>query len=338
MQKRLLYIITFFMMTTLQAQLPEGSYHLIACGMVGEDYNTLEVQQGRVRVPFFDSCYGAIIIQKNNQILLNIGRGFDSGNNTRSDFGTYSLTLHQLNDTLYRGDNDYIALDFQLKTNDEIEIVIHRQIIHSSRYGFAWNKMIENLPWDESLLGRKFLYHNDTKYGYLKLFLRNKEEVLKYLFAKDELVRKYGIGYNEYTINKVAGTVAYAKELIKEADAATFEVLKNPYYGFVQMVNKRPDYIFSGTYTAYAKDKKNVYYQGKCIKRVAPATIELVDPLHIKTTQQVFFENTPIANADAPTFRTLNGGYARDKYRYYKDGKEISSEDAELKEFLKSQM
>ncbi len=51
MQKRLLYIITFFMMTTLQAQLPEGSYHLIACGMVGENYNTLKVQQGRVRVP-----------------------------------------------------------------------------------------------------------------------------------------------------------------------------------------------------------------------------------------------------------------------------------------------
>ena len=67
MQKRLLYIITFFMMTTLQAQLPEGSYHLIACGMVGENYNTLKVQQGRVRVPFVDSCYGAIIIQKNNQ-------------------------------------------------------------------------------------------------------------------------------------------------------------------------------------------------------------------------------------------------------------------------------
>ena len=219
------------MMTTLQAQLPEGSYHLIACGMVGENYNTLKVQQGRVRVPFVDSCYGAIIIQKNNQILLNIGRGFDSGNNTRSDFGTYSLTLHQLNDTLYRGDNDYITLDFQLKTNDEIEIVIHRQIIHSSRYGFAWNEMIQNLPWDESLLGRKFLYHNDTKYGHLKLFLRNKGQILKYLFAKDEkniqglspyemidmneLVRKYGITYNEYTINKVAGTVAYAKELIK---------------------------------------------------------------------------------------------------------------------------
>ena len=63
----------------------------------------------------------------------------------------------------------------------------------------------------------------------------------------------------------------------------------------------------------------------------------MVDPLHIKTTQQVFFENTPIANADAQTFNTLNGGYARDKYRYYKDGKEISSEDAELKEFLKTQ-
>ncbi|WP_315029272.1 DKNYY domain-containing protein [Capnocytophaga leadbetteri] len=354
MQKRLLYIITFFMMTTLQAQLPEGSYHLIACGMVGENYNTLKVQQGRVRVPFVDSCYGAIIIQKNNQILLNIGRGFDSGNNTRSDFGTYSLTLHQLNDTLYRGDNDYITLDFQLKTNDEIEIVIHRQIIHSSRYGFAWNEMIQNLPWDESLLGRKFLYHNDTKYGHLKLFLRNKEQVLKYLFAKDEkniqelspyemidmneLVRKYGISYNEYTINKVAGTVAYAKELIKEADAAIFEVLKNPYYGFTQMVNKRPDYIFSDTYTAYAKDKKNVYYQGKCIKGVTPATIKLVDPLHIKTTQQVFFENTLIANADALTFRTLNGGYARDKHRYYKEGKEISSEDNQLKEFFKTQM
>ena len=154
----------------------------------------------------------------------------------------------------------------------------------------------------------------------------------------NELVRKYGISYNEYTINKVAGTVAYAKELIKEADAATFEVLKNPYYGFTQMVNKRPDYIFSDTYTAYAKDKKNVYYQGKCIKGVTPATIKLVDPLHIKTTQQVFFENTLIANADAQTFNTLNGGYARDKYRYYKDGKEISSEDNQLKEFLKTQM
>ena len=77
---------------------------------------------------------------------MNIGREFDSGNNTRSDFGTYSLTLHQLNDTFYRGDNDYIVLDFQLKTNDEIEIVIHSQIIHSSRYGFAWNEMIQNLP------------------------------------------------------------------------------------------------------------------------------------------------------------------------------------------------
>ena len=61
-------------------------------------------------------------------------------------------------------------------------------------------------------------------------------------------------------------------------------------------------------------------------------------PFTYQNYKQVFFENTLIANADALTFRTLNGGYARDKHRYYKDGKEISSEDNQLKEFFKTQM
>ena len=92
--------------------------------------------------------------------------------------------------------------------------------------------MIQNLPWDESLLGRRFLYHNNTKYGHLKLFLRNKGQVLKYLFAKDEkniqglspyemidmneLVRKYGITYNEYTINKNSRNGCLCKRIDKK--------------------------------------------------------------------------------------------------------------------------
>jgi hypothetical protein len=89
------------------------------------------------------------------------------------------------------------------------------------------------------------------------------------------------------------------EHLVQEADYTSFEVL---------------------SCKQFAKDQRNVYYEGKIIKRAKASTIKIIGDdksNYLADDQLVFFRTEIIINADPATFEVLEPPYSRDKNDVY---------------------
>ncbi len=63
----------------------------------------------------------------------------------------------------------------------------------------------------------------------------------------------------------------------------------------------------------YARDKHQVYFQGKPLRGADPVTFELLDAGYGKDQKRVFMDTEPVVLADPATFEVLAFPYARDR-------------------------
>lgn len=122
--------------------------------------------------------------------------------------------------------------------------------------------------------------------------------------------------------------VYYNGGLIDEADASTFIILGH----------------------GYAKDRNNVYMEGRILKYVDPFSFRLVERYddyngsdrqynghrgggYFKSNFDVFYDGRKIEDASASTFRELEDGYAKDAFNVYYRGRKV--DDASANSFKK---
>ena len=150
----------------------------------------------------------------------------------------------------------------------------------------------------------KDTYRSDDSYGQDKnsSFYKGKKV--------NEVFKDLGENYSQKN-----NAVYYNNIILEEADAGTFEVLKN----------------------GYAKDKNFVYLQIVKIENADPATFNLITCFNTncysKDKNFVYYNGNKIENADSSTFETLDTEYfAKDKnYAYL--GHRIIDKDVDSKTF-----
>lgn len=114
------------------------------------------------------------------------------------------------------------------------------------------------------------------------------------------------------------GRVFYGSELLMHADAKTFTDLGS----------------------GYAKDRNNVYMDGRVLENVDPSTFQLKERStwrqhgrheteaaphtgYYKTTFRVYYDGKRVEDATAASFKELGGGYAKDAFRAYFYGERV---------------
>ena len=107
---------------------------------------------------------------------------------------------------------------------------------------------------------------------------------------------------------------------LEEPDMVSFRVFTSPHGGFY-LILEGSHKVFPSGYTDFAADSRRVYYQGKAMEGACPESFEVIDPLHARAGDVVYYGDVPLHGAHAETFRSLNGGYAMDKDGYYRNGK-----------------
>ena len=131
-------------------------------------------------------------------------------------------------------------------------------------------------------------------------------ESYPFVYAKDKKM--------VYAIEKFGNPVY----IIKDADPATFELLKEN----------------------YSKDKNNVYFQEKPAKGIDVKTFEILGYFHVKDKNNVYmrssYEYEPVKGADIETFEVLTPLYTKDKNNVYYNSEVIIGADSSTFEIMKN--
>ena len=293
-------------------------------------------------------------VYDNREIYLKTCSSGDLGNFSSFISGDYKIELTPVGNNVYEAKNNLIHLMLTMRQDGEIEILIYNRIIFWSRRGIF--NIDENVPVDENI--RYFF----TRKGEIK-DVSTEEKICD--VELESMIEHLGINYGGYRVvrQKVIfedPTSCFEKKDLREVervDLRTFEVHMFFHSAFPQV------------YTDYAKDAERAFYQGETIENVDPNDFIIINPLHAKTSKNIYFKNAiipnaevetfeilytfpqvytdyakdaervfyqgeVIPNADVETFELLNHVYARDKNRYYRDGK-IIKKDKNVRELLK---
>ncbi len=123
--------------------------------------------------------------------------------------------------------------------------------------------------------------------------------------------------YSPYRVEN--GTAYYQGEPMVSADISTFRILG----------------------AGYAKDRNNVYMNGKILPYVDPSSFRVIIPKndqegiynydfrghrdggYFKSTFDVFYDGQKIEGASASSFQVLKNGYAKDSFNVFYRGKKI---------------
>ena len=130
---------------------------------------------------------------------------------------------------------------------------------------------------------------------------------------------------------------------MKNADAATFKVIKFPYAKDANHVFRNTSILKGCDVNSfeilsnddYSKDKNHAYYITTLLSN-DPKNFVLLGDRFAKDKNQVYWANKSIENADPLTFKNLGYGYAKDKHRVYyeKNNKLIVVEGANPQNFI----
>ncbi len=150
------------------------------------------------------------------------------------------------------------------------------------------------------------------------------------IFRKGKLDRKTFQHLNAVFIRD-AGTIYDWCGPIKRVDLQSFEVLDS---GMVPKTR----YIYSVSYTSYAKDKNGVYFRdnmtGQTVMTVRgadPSTIQSLGNEYARDANHVYCSGIRIKNANSRYWTYLGNHYSCDDQRFYYSNREIK--DIDIKKF-----
>ena len=303
--------------TNVNAQIVEGKYNLTnkerPSGysretIINDCDNDTVWQLGEVRY-----C-GKLSVLGDNKIYFSTTRFFDTGNTLSIESGDYLVKLTPVAENRYEAKTKLISMTVSIINDNELELLVTKRIIHTDIKGIVNRN--ECLPVFEN---RKYVFKRSAG--------EKVDTAIPTETDLEKMVKLYGINYGGYRVTDSEiifedQTNWFGKKevrKIKQPNINTFEVLTHDFTDFF-LIKSTSHMTFPTGYTDYAKDVNHAYFQGEIMKGVKPDDFKVIDPLHIKTSTNVYFKNTIIPNVDIDTFESLNGGYSMDKNNYYREG------------------
>ena len=148
-----------------------------------------------------------------------------------------------------------------------------------------------------------------------------------------------GGGYTYVSWNESAGKVELP---VVGADRATFDVLdKNGYakdarqvYFQGRTIEGADAVTFVRLSELYGKDASRVYYQGKVVPGADPNSFDVFNLQWGRDANDIYIQDRPLEACDPATFEMLKDSWQKDSRCAYREGRKVANADAATFEVL----